>query len=53
MIKMDPQEGRSLDGGHLPVMLDEVLEALDVRSDGDYLDGTFGGGGYSLSLIHI
>lgn len=36
---------------HIPVMLDEVLHALDVRDGGVYLDGTFGAGGYSRAIL--
>jgi 16S rRNA (cytosine1402-N4)-methyltransferase len=32
---------------HTPVMLDEVLHALQPRDGGLYVDGTFGAGGYS------
>src|SRR5918994_589197 len=31
--------------GHTPVLLGEMLAALDVRPGGIYLDGTFGSGG--------
>jgi len=37
--------------GHKPVMLDEVLVALDLK-DGDLIvDGTFGGGGYTRAIL--
>lgn len=36
---------------HIPVMLDEVLHALQVRDGGLYVDGTFGAGGYSRAIL--
>ena len=38
-------------GGHRPVLLDRVIEALAPRDGAVYVDGTFGGGGYSQALL--
>lgn len=36
---------------HFPVMLDEVVEALEPKDGGVYVDGTFGAGGYSRAFL--
>ena len=36
---------------HKPVLLNEVIKALNIRSDGFYIDGTFGRGGHSREII--
>ena len=35
---------------HVPVLLEEVLEGLDIRPDGIYVDGTVGGAGHSRQI---
>jgi len=40
-----------MSGGHVPVMLDEVLEAIEPLDGRHYIDGTFGGGGYTRALL--
>ena len=35
---------------HVPVLFDEVMEALAVKPDGTYVDGTAGGGGHSSGI---
>ncbi len=37
---------------HIPVMLQECLEALRIAPDGTYVDGTLGGGGHSAAILH-
>ena len=45
-----PEAVRS--AGHIPVLLDAILAALAPRDDAVYVDGTFGGGGYSEALLN-
>ena len=37
--------------GHVPVLLNEVVDALNPRDGGRYLDGTFGAGGYTTAML--
>lgn len=39
------------DTGHRPVMLDEVIGALAPSEGAIFVDGTFGGGGYSRAIL--
>jgi 16S rRNA (cytosine1402-N4)-methyltransferase len=36
---------------HRPVLLDEVLDALQIKQNGLYVDGTFGRGGHAAALL--
>lgn len=36
---------------HKPVLFEQTMEALAVRPDGTYLDGTAGGGGHSSGIL--
>jgi len=40
-----------MDSAHIPVLLEEVTAVLQPRNDAIYVDGTFGGGGYTETLL--
>ncbi len=40
-----------MDFSHAPVMLDEVMQHMNVRPDGVYVDGTYGRGGHAQSIL--
>ena len=35
---------------HIPVLLNEVIEGLNIKKNGIYIDGTLGGAGHSLEI---
>ena len=37
---------------HKPVLLDESIEALNIKPDGVYVDATFGRGGHSRAILN-
>lgn len=44
-------DGYTDNAPHLPVMCGEMLEQLNVRDGGFYIDATFGAGGYSRAIL--
>lgn len=38
---------------HIPAMLKECIEALDIKPGGVYADATFGGGGHSRAILSM
>lgn len=51
MGKRSLPEDEPADGPHIPVLLDEVLQALGPCAGLRVVDGTFGAGGYSRALL--
>ena len=47
---MKPQK-KSQDLFHFPVMLEEVIKACSLSKGGNFVDCTFGGGGYSKEIL--
>lgn len=42
---------KTADGYHVPVLLDESIQGLDLKPGGVYVDVTFGGGGHSREIL--
>lgn len=40
-----------MDFHHVPVLLEECLEYLNIKENGIYVDGTLGGGGHSSEIL--
>ncbi len=36
---------------HIPALLDECMQGLDIKPEGTYVDVTFGGGGHSRAIM--
>ena len=36
---------------HIPALLPQALDALDIKPDGVYVDATYGGGGHSRAIV--
>lgn len=42
---------RTMTSYHIPVLLAESIDVLDIKPDGTYVDLTFGGGGHSREIL--
>jgi 16S rRNA (cytosine1402-N4)-methyltransferase len=38
---------------HIPALLDETINLLNIKPEGTYIDVTFGGGGHSRAIISV
>src|SRR5437016_11875434 len=46
-----PDNTSLLPNPHVPVLLNEVIQGLQIRPGGVYIDGTVGAGGHSAAII--
>src|SRR5690606_23232882 len=48
---MTPKKSAPTSAPHIPVLLDEVIDALAITPGETHVDGTFGARGYSMAMI--
>ncbi len=51
-MSSDELPGQDAEREHIPVLLTEVVEMLEPKPGGVYVDGTFGGGGYTTAVLN-
>jgi 16S rRNA (cytosine1402-N4)-methyltransferase len=50
-IRNSDPEFRTAGPGHVPVLVREALEFLNIRPEGAYIDATLGAGGHSEEIL--
>ena len=53
MIKSDMKFSKSVETKHIPVLLNEIIENLNLKKGDIVIDGTLGGGGYAKEICKI
>jgi 16S rRNA (cytosine1402-N4)-methyltransferase len=48
---VSPAAAATSGAGHRTVLLNEAVEALDIKAEGTYVDATFGRGGHSRAIL--
>jgi 16S rRNA (cytosine1402-N4)-methyltransferase len=48
---LSQSSGSAVEQAHVTVLMDEAVDALSIKPDGVYVDGTFGRGGHSRKIL--
>ena len=51
LINQHESTNQFIEAYHIPVLLKEAIEALNIKENGVYVDCTFGGGGHSKEIL--
>ena len=50
-VSLSPESAARPSSGHITVLLNEAVDALNIQAGGTYIDGTFGRGGHSKKIL--